>query len=209
MCTNVCLSNVYQCVPYFNVYLVHFTTIQCLRLSSPSSAAFSQAVQLLGIEIQIQKQLEDPNIFFFAVFYHLPCCCILPVSPFFLNCIVHGWLLSKFENSFSLSSKILCASWSIVNGGRILETKYKRSRLVLVFIRFGINDLPDRDFGRHSLDFLDLKLILESLPRFGSDFVQSVFISLPVRRRRCCMLETTKLFGKLCFSWLCLLFGVF
>ena len=138
MCTNVYYYNVYQRVPYYNVYLVHFTTIQCLRLSSPSSAAFSQAVQLLGIEIQIQKQLEDPNIFFFAVFYHLPCCCILPVSPFFLNCIVHGWLLSKFENSFSLSSKILCASWSIVNGGRILETKYKRSWVGWFWFLFGL-----------------------------------------------------------------------
>ena len=63
MCTNVYYYNVYQRVPYYNVYLVHFTTIQCLRLSSPSSAAFSQAVQLLCIEIQVQKQLEDPNIF--------------------------------------------------------------------------------------------------------------------------------------------------
>ena len=178
----------------------------CRLLSSRAT------VELCCIEIKNTKTAGRPKYIFL--------CCILPSTlllyfaciSFFLNCIVQGWLLSKFENSFSLSSKILCASWSIVNGGRILGTKYKRSRLVLVFIRFGINDLPDRDFGRHSLDFLDLKLILESLPRFGSDFVQSVFISLPVRRRCRCMLETTKLFGKLCFSWyvgLCLLFGVF
>ena len=102
--------------------------------------------------------------------------------------------------------ELINSQWWADTGNKI---QTELSRLVLVFIRFGINDLPDRDFGRHSLDFLDLKLILESLPRFGSDFVQSVFISLPVRRRRCCMLETTKLFGKLCFSWfvgLCLLF---
>ena len=111
---------------------------------------------------------------------------------------------------FTQQQNTLCelinSQWWADTGNKI---QTELSRLVLVFIRFGINDLPDRDFGRHSLDFLDLKLILESLPRFGSDFVQSVFISLPVRRRRCCMLETTKLFGKLCFSWLCLLFGVF
>ena len=73
-------------------------------------------------------------------------CCILPSTlllyfaciSFFSNCIVQSWLLSKFENSFSLSSKILCASWSIVNGGRILETKYKRSWVGWFWFLFGL-----------------------------------------------------------------------
>ena len=61
-------------------------------------------------------------------------------------------------------------------------------RLVLVHAGWGLTIWQNLDFRRHSLIFLDLKqgLIFESLPRFGSDLVQSVFISLPMCRR--CML---------------------
>ena len=203
MCTNVCLSNVYQCVPYFNVYLVHFTTIQCLRLSSPSSAAFSQAVQLLGIEIQIQyKNSWKTQIYFSLLYSTIYLAAVFCLYLLFLELHCSGLASVQIRKQFfTQQQNTLCelinSQWWADTGNKI---QTELSRLVLVFIRFGINDLPDRDFGRHSLDFLDLKLILESLPRFGSDFVQSVFISLPVRRRCCCMLETTKLFGKLCFS---------
>ena len=82
------------------MYLVHFTTIQCLRLSSPSSAAFSQAVQLLGIEIQIQKQLEDPNIFFFAVFYTIYLAAVFCLYLLFLELHCSGLASVQIRKQF-------------------------------------------------------------------------------------------------------------